>query len=155
MFAGDAFGVERVAIDFPCSERDAKKGVDRLTAALARGSGGTATRGAKEWSALGWYQVAAYAVARAHCCDNAPPVVTPPLLATCKLDAALGALTKSAIGGSDAQLSAALDAYRGAIHCAQMAGRGGYFRQKERPTTAQAAIFLRMLSRLRASRQGG
>ena len=153
LFAGDAYGTQRISIDFPCGVVDAKRGVAKMTAALARGGGGQATKAAREWSVLGWYQVAAFAVARAHCCAGAGPVETDKLLGVCKVEAALAQLSTATMRGTDDQLAAGFDAYRAAVACASTAGRGSYFGQKQPPSTAQATMFLRMLTRLRASKR--
>ena len=153
MFASDAYGKDRISIDFPCGVRDAKTGVYRLTGAVARGAAGEASKTAKEWNAIGWYQAAAFAVAREHCCDKPAPVQTERLFGMCKIDKALDDLAKSANRGSDDQLAQALDDYRAAIHCALLAGGGPYFGQDTPPTTGEAAMFLRMLTRLRAAKR--
>jgi hypothetical protein len=153
LFAADAFGVAKRATSFPCREKAPKALEQRITVALAAGGGGKATSAAKEWSHLGWYKVATIAVARAHCCKRPPPMETPPLLGLCQIDEALVALGESVTTGTDVEVARALDAYRIAIHCAMTAGGASFFGQNKPPTSHQAALFLRLVSRLRVHRK--
>lgn len=152
MFPDDAFEERKRAADFPCRERDAAELRNIITAALVRGGGGKATKAAREWTRLGWYQLAAIAIARSHCCSSAVPIETPPLLDLCAIDEALGALGTTTRSGTDEEVADALDAYRLAIQCAVTAGGGGFFGQDEPPTTQQAAVFLGIVRRVRARR---
>lgn len=152
MFPADAFAERKRAADFPCRERDAGELRKIITAALVRGGGGKATQAAREWTRLGWYQLAAIAMARANCCSSTAPIQTSPLLDVCDIEDALDGLGTTIRSGHDQQVADALDAYRVAIHCAVTAGGGGFFGQDEPPTTDQAAVFLRMVRRVRARR---
>ena len=66
------------------------------TARRTRGGGGRATRAAREWSNLGWYRVAAYAVARGQCCAGGPPLKSPRIIELCELDPVLEELSRAA-----------------------------------------------------------
>ena len=152
MFPRDAFVERKRAANFPCRERDASELRKTITAALVEGGGGKATAAAREWTRLGWYQLAAIAIARSHCCSSTSPIETPPLLGICKIEEALTDLGTSTRSGSDEEVADALDAYRLALNCAVTAGGGGFFGQDEPPTTQQAAEFLNIVRRVRAAR---
>ncbi len=151
LLAADAFVVERVVADFPCGEKSPVDGVERLTAALARGSGGRVTEATREWSNLGWYRAAAFAVARSRCCATPPQFQSPAVLDVCNLDAILEQLSSAAASGVDADLAVALKRYGAAATCVSTAGGGLVFRIKGGPTPEQAAILGRMIGRMRTS----
>jgi hypothetical protein len=153
LFAPDAFSSGKVAIDFPCGELDPVKGVERITAALARGSAGQVSEATREWSNLGWYRLGVLAVARGECCEGAAPLTSPKLVAVCELDAVLAALAKATRRGSDDEVAEAVKRFGSAATCLAMAGGGPMFSIEGRPGAHDAAIFLRMVARLRAKRR--
>jgi hypothetical protein len=149
LFPSAAFPHE-ITADFPCRERDPKALVGAITKVLVQGAGAGTTTALRDWDALGWYRLATAAVARGRCCDRPPPLEASPLLRACEIDLALERLTL-AIDGGEAELSAALEGYRKAMRCVNMAGGGTLVdpQLEASPTGAQAALFIRVLTRLR------
>ncbi len=151
LFAKDAFAFERVAEDFPCRERNPARGIRKITELLVRGGGGQATQAASEWSNLGWYRLAAFAVARGQCCTGAPALSSPRIIDVCNLDPVLEDLSKATTTGRDDDVAQALERFGAAASCLGNAGGGRLFGQTGMPNTQQAIAFLRMFGRLRAS----
>jgi hypothetical protein len=154
LFPDDAFAEKKPVADFPCRESEPAELRRIVTATLAEGGGGKATDAAREWSHLGWYQLAAVTVARAHCCGSTAPLEVPPLLEVCWIQAALDEIGEAVTRGNDQQVAEALQTYGQAAQCALTAGGARFFGQRERPTSREAAIFLRLVTRLRARRAG-
>jgi hypothetical protein len=152
VFAPDAFASGRVALDFPCAELNPARGVELITAALARGSAGQASEATREWSNLGWYRLGVFAVVRGQCCSGAPPLEAPKLVQVCDIDGVLAKLSESTQRGSDDELALAVKNFGSAATCLAMAGGGPMFGIEGRPGATDAAIFLRMIARLRATR---
>lgn len=150
-FAPDAFEAERVAVDFPCQEENPAEGIQKITTLLARGSGGQASKATVEWSNLGWYRVAAFAVIRGRCCSRAPTLSSPPIIAVCELDAVLEQLSKAVSSGRDDAVAVALQRFGVAASCVGTAGGGPMFGMEGMPRSQQAAVWLRMVARLRAA----
>ncbi|MEZ4442019.1 MAG: hypothetical protein R3B72_23200 [Polyangiaceae bacterium] len=153
MLPGDAFKQSRVIADFPCHTRDPKEVMLAITGALMKGGGGSATKAAREWSHLGWYRLAAVAVAKGHCCGTDTPLATPPLLSTCEIDAALALLQETVLHGSDERVARAMEKYWEAVQCARTAGGASFFGVETPPQSKDAAHFVAFVSRLRTYRE--
>lgn len=151
-FAPDAFGSERVAIDFPCQEQNPAEGIQRITTILARGSGGEASKATVEWSNLGWYRAAAFAIVRGQCCARAPSLASPAIIELCNLDAVLEQLATAVASGRDDEVALGIKRFGAAASCVGTAGGGPLFGMKGMPRPEQAAVLLRMVGRLRAAR---
>jgi len=151
LFAKDAFEEQRVAIDFPCRERSPSKGVIQLSQTLLRGSHGRDTTARSEWGQLGWYRLAAFAVARAACCHDPQTLVLPKNLERCKLGEALDELT-AASRGADRALIVAVEHISRAFECAHQMDAGPAFGMQGAPNASQMALFLRALGRMRSAR---
>ncbi|MEM1034239.1 MAG: hypothetical protein AAF928_05365 [Myxococcota bacterium] len=148
-FAPDAFAAPSRR-ELPCRDPEPKKVSRAITAALTEGAQGRVTQAARDWSQLGWYRLAAITVIRGRCCpEPPPPLTTPALLRTCELDAALRALTEAR---GDEAMAEAIDRYGEAVRCAHAAGGGELLGLDGKPDRAQAARFLRMLTRARRRR---
>jgi hypothetical protein len=150
LFAADAFEKQRVAVDFPCRERSPTKGVVQLSRAILRGANGRSTNALSEWGQLGWYRLAALAMARAACCQDPPALVLPASIARCRLGEALDELT-SAARGSDRSLIVAVEQLSRAFECAHQMDTGPMFGLEGPPNAGQMALFLRALSRMRSA----
>lgn len=151
LLASDAFEAEKVAVDFPCRETSPAKGLQKMTALLLRGGGGQATKAAREWSNLGWYRIAAFAVARGQCCAGGPPIETPRIIEMCEVDTVLNRLSQATRTGVDDEIASALEKFGAAAKCASNAGGGAFFHQEGHPNPQQAMLFLKMLGRMRAA----
>ncbi len=72
-----AFG-KAPELEWLCSETDPRAGADKLRVAVVTGAPkGPPTEAMKIFSRIGWYDMAAFAVVRAGCCPEAPPLSLP------------------------------------------------------------------------------
>ena len=116
-FRGDESGLEGI-----CAIDDPVVGASTIrTRVVLAGRGHGVTPGMREWSALGWYAMAAFAVARGRCCPSASPLVAP-AVASCAVDDSLTTLAGAVSRGDETTSEQALESYREAIGCI---GRGG------------------------------
>ncbi|MBW2455377.1 MAG: hypothetical protein JRI68_12735 [Deltaproteobacteria bacterium] len=99
---------------FLCDEPDALRCVRGLTAALRKVQAREGRGAARAWERLGWYQMAALALARQHCCATPAGLHAPDSVRGCHLDEALTRLME---GESEAAFITALGAYTKAIRC--------------------------------------
>src|SRR5262249_53128453 len=81
-----------------CNELAPRHGAAALRADVVRANRGRATsEGVREWSLLGWYEMAVFSVIRARCCPSTTPLALPALPDWCvPLDAALNELGATA-----------------------------------------------------------
>lgn len=116
-----------------CDERDARLGARALHAEVVRGSSpGATTEGMRQWSQLGWHEMALYAAMRARCCSAPEPIWLPAPVGTCpSLAAALDALASAHARGED--LESPLGAIRRAVHCALKSGGDAHYVYHEAP----------------------
>ncbi len=138
-------------LSFVCRETNAIKGAQAIHKEVVLGGGGDRgiTDAMKEWSNIGWYAMAAFGVARAHCCAEPPALDTVYALEVCALDARITALGDASRSGDAAAAEAALDAYDKAIYCQARAGTAHLFGQLGMPFGGEREIFERMLARAR------
>ena len=136
--------------DHLCSQADARKGGHALRVQVIKaGAGGRGlNEGMHEWSLFGWYEMAAFAVARTACCKDPSRLATGQVVTNCALDAALDTLGKAAIGTDDKALQDALRGYRDVITCLVHAGTALAFGQTGPPDPGAAATFDRFIARL-------
>ena len=144
--------MEKVVEDFPCHTTNPAEGTRYMTAMLIRGGGGQATAAGREWSNLGWYQAAAFAVARAHCCPRGPKLKSPAIVEVCELDPVLEDLGRATKSGTDDDVAVSLKRFGAAASCVATAGGGPIFQQQGFPSANQAVLFLRMIGRLRTAK---
>jgi hypothetical protein len=151
MFPADTFAREKPPLDFVCSQRDPRKGAIEMEGRLvfARGKGDV-TDGMKEWSILGWYEMAAFAFARQHCCAGASRP-TSMLKDICELDTSLQRLAIVANKGDPKAWEPQLDAYQKAIRCVLEQKLGRFFEWKQPVQGPERATFVKMVQRARVS----
>jgi hypothetical protein len=139
-------------LGYVCSEPMAHRGSLALKADLVRAGGGgrSVTPGMELWSRLGWLQLAAVAVMRAHCCPDAPASVTPKIAPKCKMDEALAWLGNALDDPED--MKRALDAFSKAAACVSWTGTAPAVDQDAPPSGAEPAQFERIYERIRAAR---
>src|SRR5262249_14351595 len=106
-----------------CNEVDPRRGAAALRADVVRANKGRATSDAmREWSLLGWYEMAVFSVIRARCCPDAAPLALPALPDSCvQLDGALNDLGAAAAGKTREDgntVERAMVRYADAIRCA-------------------------------------
>jgi serine/threonine protein kinase len=137
--------VKSPELGFICDEADPRTGADKLRSAIvAAGPKGAPSEAMKIFSRLGWYDMAAYAVVRAACCENSKSVTLPNPSAKCsRMDEALNDV--GAAVGSMRSPDDALKKYTEAVHCEVSAGRGAEFRRAQRPAAGEDTAFLELV----------
>ena len=123
-----------------CEESDPRTGGEKLRVAVISGGKGTTTEAMKIFARIGWYDMAAFAVVRAGCCENAKPLSLPPPSANCgPMDEALREIGSSVVAARS--YDEPLKAYTAAIHCELNSGRGGALRHSARPVGGEDSAF--------------
>jgi hypothetical protein len=133
-------------VEFLCTETDPRTGAGKLHAAVvsAAPKGGVPpTDAMKIFARIGWYDMAAFAVVRAGCCPEAPPISLPD--AQCGMDASLRAIGEAVIASKPT--AEPLKAYTDSIHCELNRG-GKWLRRQERPAGGEDTAFLELLKNL-------
>jgi serine/threonine-protein kinase len=141
-----AFG-KAPGVEFLCTETDPRAGAGKLHAAVvsAAPKGGVPpTEAMKIFARIGWYDMAAFAVVRAGCCPEAPPISLPD--AKCGMDASLRAIGEAVIASRPTV--EALKAYTDSIHCELNRGGAKWLRRTERPAGGEDTAFLELLKNL-------
>jgi hypothetical protein len=123
-----------------CDNADPREGAGKLRAAVINGGKGSTTDAMKIFARMGWYDMAAYAMVRAGCCENPKPLVLPPPDSTCSpMDEVLRDLA-SAITASK-PYDDALKKYTATIHCELNVNQGGKFGRTQRPAGGEDTAF--------------
>jgi hypothetical protein len=150
-FAASTFTSPPPGLDFICSETDAYKGGVNIRVKVIRAGGGAngVTEGMREWSMLGWYEMAAFVAIRGACCDEAPPLKTQPGIDMCPLDAKLEGLAKAVRGADDAGMEEAVKEFGGMLRCLVAAGVSRTFGQPGAPDPGAVTVFRKTLERAR------
>jgi len=152
----DAFGELSVDVAYCCEETAAYGTTVKLKAEVVRAGGHGVSEAMKEWSQLGWYEMAAFAVMRTHCCPDAPAlVVRQRKIEQCQLEESLAWLANAIDDEEDMQ--EAVRAYTKAVRCITSKGYAESFGQYDLPQGGELTIFDRILQRilkLRRARKG-
>lgn len=123
-----------------CDESDPRNGAEKLRVSVVAGAKGTTTDAMKIFARIGWYDMAAYAVVRAGCCENAKPLSLPPPSPTCPAMAeALQGIASAVVASRSYEEP--LKAYTAAIHCELNAGKGPTLRHPTRPAGGEDSAF--------------
>lgn len=119
-FSKDAFVSKAPSLRFVCEAPKPKDIASRLRVAIVDSAGGYVSDSMKEWSQLGFYELAVVATLRGRCCGAAKPLELPVAPEGCgDLGAALEAVTlASRPGGDEAALDRAVERFDGDIRCA-------------------------------------
>jgi serine/threonine protein kinase len=123
-----------------CDESDPRNGAEKLRVSVVAGAKGNTTEAMKIFARIGWYDMAAYAVVRAGCCENAKPLSLPPPSPSCTPMAE----ALSGIGGAvvaQRSYEEPLKTYTAAIHCELNAGKGATLRHATRPAGGEDSAF--------------
>lgn len=133
---------------FICETSDPHEGakITRSRVVWAR-QGRLLTEAMREWSQLGWYEMAAFALIQARCCAKPPKLRTPVFVASCQLDDALNVFSAAARGTARKAFDAALERYSKAVECAAHAGAGAYFGHDKLPSGNETVLLERILGR--------
>ncbi len=123
-----------------CDESDPRTGAEKLRVAVINGGKGNATEAVKIFARIGWYDMAAFAVVRAGCCEGPKPLSLPPPSAGCTaMDQALAEIASSVVASRS--YDEPLKTYTAAIHCELNAGRGALLRHTTRPVGGEDTAF--------------
>jgi hypothetical protein len=123
-----------------CEESDPRNGAEKLRVAVINGGKGSTSEAMKIFARIGWYDMAAFAVVRAGCCENAKPLVMPPPSPTCTaMDESLRDIGSAVVASRSYEEP--MKAYTAAIHCELNAGKGGALRHTARPVGGEDSAF--------------
>jgi hypothetical protein len=150
LFPEGSFSSGRVRFDFMCDETNPYRGASQLHTQVVLGGGRGVTDAMREWSTLGWYNMAAFAVVRTRCCSSPPPLRTKTTLTRCKFDERLEAVSKAAMAGSEADAKLAVTEYTEAVHCLARGGTAHLFGQVGYPQGGEITSFNKTMARARA-----
>jgi hypothetical protein len=119
-------------VDWLCTVTDPRIGGEKLHGAVVSGAPkGQTTDAMKIFSRIGWYDMAAFAVARAGCCADAKPISVPEARAECSMDAALRDVGDAVVAVRD--VKEPLKKYTESIHCELNKGGLKGLRRSGRP----------------------
>jgi serine/threonine protein kinase len=123
-----------------CDETDPRNGAEKLRVGVINGAKGTTTDAMKIFARIGWYDMAAYAVVRAGCCEGAKPLSLPAPSNGCSpMDEALHDVGSAVVAARSYEEP--LKKYTAAIHCEMNAGKGGVLRHPNRPAGGEDSAF--------------
>jgi hypothetical protein len=123
-----------------CEESDPRSGAEKLRVAVINGGKGTTSEAMKIFARIGWYDMAAFAVVRAGCCENAKPLALPPPSTSCgAMDEALRDMGSAVV--AQRSYDEPMKAYTADIHCELNAGKGGALRHTARPVGGEDSAF--------------
>ena len=123
-----------------CDELDPRTGAEKLRVAVINGGKGSTTDAMKIFARIGWYDMAAYSVVHAGCCDSAKPLSLPAPSDKCtSMDEPLNEIGSAVVAARSYEEP--LKAYTAAIHCELNAGKGPAFRHPTRPAGGEDSAF--------------
>lgn len=123
-----------------CEESDPRTGAEKLRVAVINGGKGSVSEAMKIFARIGWYDMAAFAVVRAGCCENAKPLSLPPPSTGCTaMDESLREIGSSVVASRSYEEP--MKAYTAAIHCEVNAGKGTALRHPARPAGGEDSAF--------------
>jgi hypothetical protein len=153
MFPADAFPAGDSPVAFVCDEPSVVKGALRTKEAIVQSGGGHTTDGMKEWSTLGFYSLAAYAVTRDACCPGASPLDVPKTPDGCaSMTDAIGKIVEVSKPGAadDDAVESALKAYTKAVKCVVKQSGDKTFGGFDPPSGGQQGVAKKTIDRARA-----
>jgi serine/threonine protein kinase len=127
-----------------CEEADPRTGAEKLRVAVINGGKGNVSDAMKIFARIGWYDMAAFAVVRAGCCETAKPLSLPPPSAGCTaMDESLREIGSSVVASRS--YDEPMKAYTAAIHCELNAGKGAALRHVARPAGGEDSAFVELV----------
>ena len=127
-----------------CEEADPRSGAEKLRVAVINGGKGTTSDAMKIFSRIGWYDMAAFAVVRAGCCENAKPLSLPaPSTGCTAMDETLREIGSAVVASRSYEEP--LKVYTAAIHCEMNAGKAGALRHTTRPAGGEDSAFAELV----------
>lgn len=132
---------------FLCEDKDFRGINSQLHRRLVVSGAGKVTPGMREWSALGWFELAVAAVIRAGCCPSGTPgAKLPETPGECQqLGAALAKVTETPLSKETAEARA--KGYEDAVLCLFKRGIPRPYNYSQRPTGHARAVFTAFLTR--------
>jgi len=123
-----------------CDETDPRIGAEKLRVSVINGAKGATTDAMKIFARIGWYDMAAFSVVRAGCCENAKPLSLPPPSNGCPaMDEALRDIGSAVVAARS--YDEPLKKYTAAIHCEMNAGKGAVLHHPNRPAGGEDSAF--------------
>jgi hypothetical protein len=123
-----------------CDETDPRNGAEKLRVSIINGAKGATTDAMKIFARIGWYDMAAFSVVRAGCCENAKPLALPAPSTGCSaMDEALRDVGSAVVAARS--YDEPLKKYTAAIHCEMNAGKGAILRHPNRPAGGEDSAF--------------
>ena len=123
-----------------CEESDPRSGAEKLRVAVINGGKGVTTEAMKIFARIGWYDMTAFAVVRAGCCENAKPLSLPPPSVNCTaMDESLRDIGSAVV--AQRSYEEPMKTYTAAIHCEMNSGKGGVLRHTTRPAGGEDSAF--------------
>jgi serine/threonine protein kinase len=123
-----------------CEESDPRTGAEKLRVAVINGGKGNTSDAMKIFARIGWYDMAAFAVVRAGCCETAKPLSLPPPSSGCgAMEESLREIGSSVVASRSYEEP--MKAYTAAIHCELNAGKGAVLRHAARPAGGEDSAF--------------
>lgn len=141
LFAPGTFDQRKPDFSFVCTDPYPRHGITEVQAqvVLGRGSSSGVTEGMREWAGLGWYQLAAYAMFRGHCCAP-PPELNWTFDLACPLDEAMEKIEQATTDRDQASLEAAMEEYTRQARCITKLGQASNFGQSALPGAGTNAL---------------
>src|SRR6478752_3188058 len=127
-----------------CEESDPRTGAEKLRIAIVGGSKGNITDAMKIFARMGWYDMAAFAVVHAGCCENAKALELPPPSTGCTAMADSLREIGSAVVASRSY-DEPMKTYTAAIHCEVNAGKGPVLRHNAHPAGGEDSAFAELV----------
>ncbi len=150
LFSKDAFVSKAPSLRFVCEASQPKDIASRLRVAIVDSAGGYVSDSMKEWSQLGFYELAVVATLRGRCCGAVKPLELPATPEGCgDLGAALEAVAlASRPGAEEAALDAAVERFDGDIRCAiKLKRAASYGYSKVLP--GEASVYSKIRARMK------
>ena len=153
---GDLLAEDGLSKNGPSLERSCTKTSDYgamlvLKTEIVRNGRRRVTPAMAEWSRLGWYETAAFAAMRAHCCPDAAALGSPSRFEVCRMEESL-AYIANAIDDEKA-MAEALGDYQRAATCIARKGGGGAYGRRSLPGRAEQVYVQKILGRMKAVRK--
>lgn len=125
-----------------CSVESPRQGADKLRATLvANAPGRQVSTAMKLFSRMGWYDMLAFSVARAGCCQEAPPLKLSDPSENCeRLDTIAATIGRQVVDGQDYKDN--LEKFEAASACETKAGAGAKFKRPEPSGGGEKEAFL-------------
>jgi hypothetical protein len=136
---------------FVCKEADPRKAASKIRSKVIFAAGGHVSDAMREWSMMGFYELATYAAMRGRCCPGARPLELPPSPGTCpSIQDALNAVSRAAhAGATESEQATALDGVRATLACIEKSGQAATFGDYPRLAGGQDTAFMKTFQRTR------